>query len=118
MDAGLDCVCAEDFEGAVSWYRQAAVAAPGSCRALTWLGKCLLLSDRVREALPVLRDAVALDPVDADARVALAQGLQLAGDGNGAQHELLEALRLEPGHEEAAQFLRLAQGAPDRGGSR
>ena len=66
---------------------------------------------RVDEALQLYRRVVALDPIDADARVRLAAALLASGQPEASRAEAARAVNLRPGDLEVRRLASLASGA-------
>ena len=65
----------------------------------------LLMKKQRPEAIHLLREIIAKNPADADARLLLGSVLQEDGDGPGSIAQLTEAVRLRPGSAEAQNAL-------------
>lgn len=79
-DLGTAYYSARDFESAVATLRPLAVANPADARILTLLGDSLLQLQQPDEAIPFLRQAVALEGGDPVPALALARAHVLKGD--------------------------------------
>lgn len=85
----------------VAFHQDCARKSPHKFRPQYNLGTVLGELGRVREALPALERAVALDPEHSEARNQLANALLLTGRPREALVQYLEAVRLDPGNVES-----------------
>lgn len=85
-----------DSANAVTEYAQAAELAPSEPWIQFATGTGLLQLGRYSDAVIRLEQAVQLEPLYSDARLALAQAQVAAGDSTGALHNVDEYLRLAP----------------------
>ena len=105
IEAGHPLEDAGDFEGALTLYRRAIVAAPDYARAHMNAGNALGKLERWEEALAAQRKAVECAPDHAAAHFNLGSLLLARGDLAAAEAELLRASELRPDMAEAAVLL-------------
>ncbi len=72
---------------------------------LTNLAGLLYKTGTVDDALSVMRDVMALDNKDPDSNFLIGNLLSAKGNMTGAKHHYLQALRMNPDHKHAMQFL-------------
>ena len=124
-----------EFEAALAQYRLSVVAAPDYPRAHMNVGNALRRLARRDEAIAAQEEAIRCDAGYAPARFNLGLLLLDGGDAAGAERELAQALRLQPGMFQAAvvlaeifetqgrldeaegQFRRACEAVPDHGGT-
>jgi Flp pilus assembly protein TadD len=80
---------------AVKQYQAALDINSDNYRANLLLGRLLAMQDRPKEAEPLLKKAVNLDPQSADAHKFLGNVYTVLGDEENARRELAEAQRLK-----------------------
>src|SRR6185312_11677802 len=83
-------------------FQAAADADPNDAQIAVNLGHILVELNRPKEALPVLRQAMAMDPKSSEAHYHAGSALALLGDTAGAAAEFGAVLKLQPG-DRAAQ---------------
>ncbi len=99
-------VARQDFsDRTLTLATQVARGAPKISKARFLLGSLLLARGLVKEAIPELEAAVALDPTRVTGRVNLGIALQAAGMPHEAEYQYRAALALEPGSPAALQRL-------------
>ncbi len=86
---------AEDFDGALFYFRQAAEQDSSNARAWLHIGFAEGKQGRTREKVACLRRAIELDPGLAAAHYYLGLQFLMNGEHNDAEYELDELLRLE-----------------------
>lgn len=109
-------VALEDWDALADHFREGVRLEPQNAIAWRRLGLALLFAlHQTPEAVSALEEAVRVAPGDAEARVGLAQALQLAGRNAEAVAAFEEALRLSPQALEGRPAARAAYDAARRG---
>ena len=85
-----------NWNGAGETLRKALVLAPQDPALLVWAGNLALARGEATQAIDLLRRAVALDPVNAEARSHLAGTLSVSGNQREARAEYARANELNP----------------------
>jgi TolB-like protein/Tfp pilus assembly protein PilF len=85
-----------DWKGAAETLRKALTVAPQDPALLMWAGNLAIARGEATQALDLLRRAVALDPVNAQARVFLAHVLSVLGRQEEARTEFARVIELNP----------------------
>ncbi len=88
------------YRMAISWQKE---NAPSREQPYVNLGSLLITLERAQEAIPPLREAVALAPSDAQCHLRLGTAYLHSNQLNEAERELREAVRLAP-HDAAAHY--------------
>ena len=86
-----------DLMTAVLYYRAALDVEPGSAPLNLLLGRALLRQTRFEAAIEVLRNAVSLDPRNAETHFNLGMAVEFSGQPSRAAQHYRDALRLQPG---------------------
>jgi Flp pilus assembly protein TadD len=105
MNAARDARRKHQLYSAERGFRRAAVLDPRNVEALTGLSQVLLILKDARPAASWARRAVARAPIVPAQHLLLGRALAEAGDLVGARAAWREALRLNPGSQEARRFL-------------
>lgn len=100
---------AERFEAAEESFREALAVCPNHYAAMACLGLMLITRDDARAGLRLLQRVVRRVPRFAPAREGLAVALGQAEDYDGAERELLEAIRLAPDEPSTRWYLGVMQ---------
>lgn len=94
--AGIETNFDYDWNGAAATLRKALALAPEDSTLLEWAGSLALTRSQTQEGVDLLRRAVALDPVNAQARAILANILSNAGDQEQSRAEYQRVIELNP----------------------
>jgi serine/threonine protein kinase/tetratricopeptide (TPR) repeat protein len=103
-----------DLAGAEKELRRALELAPQDAGILSLLAGLLGQAGRVEEALPIAREAIAADPLSADAHYGYARTLQAAARYKDAESEYLKVLALRPESSAAHAFIALVRAVDGR----
>jgi serine/threonine-protein kinase len=103
-----------DWPAARRAFEQALALAPGAATVHQWFGEHLLVGREIEAALRALQQATALDPLSPAVNNALAIGLHVAGDHQGAIAQVARTVAVDSSYREAhfvsaAAFLSLGQ---------
>ena len=91
---------------------------PNDSPTLISLGKAYFAQERGDAALDCFRRAAKAAPASAEAQAMIGLEMHFRGDTDAAETAYREALRIQPGHQLAAMYLRdLERGEPPGGGS-
>lgn len=95
---GVGHMWADDYDGALYYFRKAAELDPNNARAWLHLGFAEGKNGRGRARIDCYRKAIALDPSLAEAHYFLGVWLLMSGNVEGAEEQLKELKRLESGY--------------------
>ena len=101
MEHGVEAHQAGRYEEALASYRAALDLNPVDAEAISLAGLALLHLERTEQALPLLHQAVELEPNQSGFRLNLAEGLVQANQHDRALHELQVVTAAEPGNARA-----------------
>ena len=96
LDLGLSREMQDDLEGAEAAYRAGLAVDPEFSEILNNLGALLRDTDRVADAITMLREAVRVRPAFASAQLNLGLALEDSGDDEGAEQAYRAVIRLSP----------------------
>ncbi|MBM4037971.1 MAG: tetratricopeptide repeat protein [Planctomycetes bacterium] len=96
------------LDAAIGEFQFAAAGMPRDLPSRFWLARCLLMKDRLRDAIEELNAVVKLDPRFTVARLVLASAHLQNGCPDAAIATLEEAIRFDPKHFEVYRLLAMA----------
>ena len=96
LNQGIQRHQAGDARGAARFYERVLQGVPNHPQALGLLGTARLQQGQVAEAVPVLRQAVALEPGNVETQYHLGMALHLLGDLEGACETLQRSVSINP----------------------